>query len=136
MAGCESNGKTNDIPEFIRVIWCVFMFFCICLTSSLIDSFILEATFAAGWGVVETVEGMTYSYEGKAARCQDWKGDIFLQGGPVMNGVINPYLGDGFKDFLFSPRKLIGEDDQNWRAYFSNGLVRPPTSYKWLKLDG
>ncbi len=36
-------------------------------------------------------------------------------------------LGGGFKHFLFSPRKL-GKMNPFWRAYFSNGLVQPPTS--------
>ena len=40
-------------------------------------------------------------------------------------------LGGGFKDCLFSSPKL-GEMIQFWRAYFSKGLVQPPTSDpKW-----
>ena len=36
------------------------------------------------------------------------------------------YLGGGFKQFLLLPRR----DDPIWRcAYFSDGLVQPPTSY-------
>ena len=41
----------------------------------------------------------------------------------------NPYLGGGFKRFLFSP--LPGEMI-NFDYYFLNGL-KPPTSYKWPK---
>ena len=37
------------------------------------------------------------------------------------------YLGGGFKDVLFSPRKL-GKMNPFWRAYFSDGL-KPPTSW-------
>ena len=36
------------------------------------------------------------------------------------------YLGGGFTYFLFSPRNL-GKMNPFWRAYFSNGLVQPPT---------
>ena len=36
-------------------------------------------------------------------------------------------IGGGFKYILFSPRSL-GSHDPIWRAYFSNGLVQPPTS--------
>ena len=36
-------------------------------------------------------------------------------------------LGGGFKYLLFSPR-ILGEDEPIWRAYFSTGLVQPPTS--------
>ena len=36
------------------------------------------------------------------------------------------------KYFLFPPRKL-GFHDSFWRAYFSNGLVQPPTSPVFLK---
>ena len=38
-------------------------------------------------------------------------------------------LGGGFKEFfIFTPN--LGEDDPNWRAYFSNGL-KPPND--WLR---
>ena len=30
--------------------------------------------------------------------------------------------------FIFTPN--LGEDDPIWRAYFSKGLVQPPTSYE------
>jgi len=37
-------------------------------------------------------------------------------------------LGGGFNHFLCSPLKL-GKMNPIWRAYFSDGLVQPPTSY-------
>ena len=40
------------------------------------------------------------------------------------------HLGGGFKHVLSSPRTL-GKMNPIWRAYFSGGLVQPPTSYKW-----
>ena len=39
---------------------------------------------------------------------------------------IQGYLGGGFKDFLLALK--LGKGSQLWRAYFSDGLVQPPTS--------
>ena len=41
------------------------------------------------------------------------------------------YLGGGFKDFLFLPRSL-GKWSNLTSAYFSGGLVQPPTSECWF----
>ena len=38
------------------------------------------------------------------------------------------WFGGGFKHFFFSPRSL-GKWFPIWRAYFSDGLVQPPTSW-------
>ena len=38
------------------------------------------------------------------------------------------FLGGGFKDF-FQFSLLLGKMIQIWQAYFSNGLVQPPTSF-------
>ena len=46
-----------------------------------------------------------------------------------------PSLGGGFKHFLFSPRNL-GKMNPFWRAYFSNGLVQPPTRSTVISLLG
>ena len=48
------------------------------------------------------------------------------------NASIN--LGGGFKDFLFSTQKL-GKISEIWRAYFSDGLVQPPTRIAMIFLD-
>ena len=41
------------------------------------------------------------------------------------------FLGDGFKDFLeFS--SLFGGNDPFWRAYISDGLAQPPTSFDMI----
>ena len=42
------------------------------------------------------------------------------------NPSLDLNLGGGFQYFLFSPRKL-GKMNPVWRAYFSKGLVQPPT---------
>ena len=39
---------------------------------------------------------------------------------------IQGYLGGGFKDFFLALK--LGKGSQLWRAYFSDGLVQPPTS--------
>ena len=47
---------------------------------------------------------------------------------PLTKNILrNPLrLGGGFKHLLFSPRRL-GKMNPFWRAYFSKGLVQPPT---------
>ena len=52
-----------------------------------------------------------------------WRVPIWLQ--VVKQNILQ--LGGGFKQFLFSPLITCG-NDPIWRAYFSDGLVQPPTS--------
>ena len=43
------------------------------------------------------------------------------------------HLGGGFNDFLFSPRNLGKKISNLTCAYFSNGLVQPPTRFMLMK---
>ena len=69
-------------------------------------------------------------------RWPGWQGMAelhFLQpvtAGSPENGSL---LGGGFKDFLFSPRKLR-KMNPIWRAYFFRWVVQPPTSLGNLKI--
>ena len=47
----------------------------------------------------------------------------------MIQGVqLYPYLGGGFKHFFYF-HPYLGKMIQFWRAYFSDGLVQPPTRY-------
>ena len=53
-------------------------------------------------------------------------------------GVKKTLLGDGFKEFKKFHPDPRGNDPIIWRAYFSKGLVQPPTTWmskevsRWL----
>ena len=51
---------------------------------------------------------------------------MYWQLGTGRSGILKPCLGGGFKHFLFSPRSL-GKWSNLTCAYFSNGLVQPPS---------
>ena len=65
------------------------------------------------------------------AQTKIWEVDQWFRTGG--NGSLKPYLGGGFIHIFYFHPDPWGKDPI-WRAYFSNGLVQPPTSYVFLNL--